>query len=118
MQPFILWWKTFNVEFLSYQIFVHLPTLTKRHIKDIERRQKHLSPAERADLFTQKASARYFLQSLGQASTPSLRGPAIGFTQRDRKAIVLVFQRFYNTLNDTKVFCEITFISKKTSNDL
>ena len=25
---------------------------------------------------------------MGQASTPSLRGPAIGFTQRDREAIV------------------------------
>ena len=51
--------------------------------------KKGVSAPERADLSTQNACARYFLQFLSRASTPSLRGPATGFTQRDREAIVL-----------------------------
>ena len=50
-----------------------------------KRKKRRLSAKERTDLSSPNACARDFvLIFLSQASTPSLRGPAIGFTQHDR----------------------------------
>ena len=39
-----------------------------------------------------------------QASTPSLRGPAIGFKHHDREAIVLTFKTFFFFVNKISFF--------------
>ena len=63
-----------------------------------KRKKRRLSAKERTDLSSPNACARDFvLIFLSQASTLSLRGPEIGFTQHDR--LRSCYKNFFLSLN-------------------
>ena len=82
-----------------------------------KRKKRRLSAKERTDLSSPNACARDFvLIFLSQASTLSLRGPEIGFTQHDRlRSCNLIISHIFITISQYLLTISLPFFNSSTT---